>query len=86
MKKFVVNSTIPSSHLDPVAWVMGTPKMLKNKGVKDVEFKTCYCCTGDNKVICEFDAQDKDSLSNALSKINFPVDSIMETKKLKPEK
>ena len=86
MKKFVVDSTIPPGKLDPIAWIMGTSKMLRDTGAKDIKFRTCYCCSAEGKVVCEFDAPNKESLSEVLRKIDFPVESIMETKKLIPEK
>ena len=57
MKKFVVDSTIPSREIDPVAWIMGTSKMLRDTGAKDIKFRTCYCCSAEGKVVAEFDAQ-----------------------------
>jgi len=85
MKKFVVNSTIPSGRMDPVAWIMGTQKMLKDAGAEDTKFKTCYCCSAEGKVVCEFEASSKESLSEVLKKIDFPIESIMETIKVTPE-
>ena len=60
--------------------------MLRDTGAKDIKFRTCYCCSAEGKVVCEFDAPNKESLSEALRKIDFPVESIMETTKLIPEK
>ncbi len=85
MKKFVVNSTIPPGRMDPVAWIMGTSKMLRATGAKDIKFRTCYCCSAEGKVVCEFEASSKESLSEGLRKIDFPVESIMETIKVTPE-
>lgn len=85
MKKFVVNSTIPSGGMDPVAWIMGTQKMLKDAGAEDIKFRTCYCCSAEGKVVCEFEASSKESLSEVLKKIDFPTESIMETTKVTPE-
>ncbi|MDH5437979.1 MAG: DUF1059 domain-containing protein [Candidatus Bathyarchaeota archaeon] len=85
MKKFVVNSTIPTGRMDPVAWLMGTRKMLKAAGAEDIKFRACYCCSSEGRVVCEFDASSKESLSEVLKKIDFPVESIMETTKVIPE-
>ncbi len=85
MKRFVVNSTIPPERMDPVAWIMGTSKMLKATGAKDIKFRTCYCCSEEGRVVCEFEADSKKSLSEGLKKIDFPVESVMETVKLTPE-
>ncbi len=71
--------------MDPVAWIMGTSRMLKDTGVKDIKFRTCYCCSTEGRVVCEFEASSKESLSKVLRKIDFPVESIMETVKVTPE-
>jgi len=80
--KFIVNSAILPTQLDPVACNTAVPKMLKTAGFKDIQIKTCYCCNKDKKVVFEVDATSKDALAKALEKINFPVESIMETQKM----
>lgn len=85
MKEFIVNSAILPGEIDPVACAMGIPKMLRDAGVKDIHVKTCYCCDAEGKVVFEFEASNKESLSKALRKIDLPVESIMETKKVMPE-
>ena len=82
MKKFIVNSAILPEEIDPVACAMGIPKMLRDAGVKDIDVKTCYCCGAEGKVIFEFEAPSKESLSKALRKIDLPVESMMETTKV----
>jgi hypothetical protein len=79
--KFVVNSGILPMQFDPLACNTAVPKMLKDAGYKDVLVKTCYCCNTDRKVVFEVDAPSKDALAESLKKINFPVESIMETVK-----
>jgi hypothetical protein len=81
MKKFIVNSGILSSQVEVRDCSVVIPKMLKQAGIKDVRIRTCYCCHHDRKVIFEADAQTKESLSTALGKIDFPVESIMEAEK-----
>ena len=85
MKEFIVNSAILPGEIDPVACAMGIPKMLRDAGVKDIHAKTCYCCGAEGKVIFEFEASSKESLSKALRKIDLPIESIMETTKVMPE-
>jgi hypothetical protein len=81
MKMFVVHSDIPPGQLDAAAWVLGVPKMLREKNVGNVKFVTAYCCTPDKKIIGEFHADDKEALSGALSKIGMPYTQIMEASK-----
>jgi len=50
--------------------------------VKDVKYKTAYCCMPDKRVICEFEAPDKDAVKNALSKIGIPFTTLMEAEKI----
>jgi hypothetical protein len=86
MKTFIVNSAILPKEMDPAHCAMGTPKMLKDAGINDVKVRTCYCCGKDGKVVMEFEAPNKESLSNALKKIELPVESIMEAEKVTPKK
>jgi hypothetical protein len=79
--KFIVNSGILPTQLDPWACNTAVPKMLKDAGFKDINIKTCYCCSKDKKVVFEVNAPSKDALAKALAKIDFPVESIMETEK-----
>ena len=87
MKKFVVYSGIPRKEMDVMACVEGLPEMLKTAGIKNIHVATCYCCSPPamKKVITEFDAPSKEALSEALKKIEFPVESIMEVTKVKPK-
>ncbi len=85
MKTFVVNSDLVAVGMDPVACAMGTPKMLKKAGIKDVKVKACYCCGPEGKAVFEVEATSKEAVSEALEKINLPVTSIMEAKKVLPE-
>ncbi len=85
MKTFVVNSDLMASGIDPVACAVGTPKMLKKAGIKDVKVKACYCCGPEGKAVFEFEAPSKEALSEALGKINLPFASVMEAKKVTPQ-
>jgi len=80
--KFVVNSGILPLQIDPGTCYTEIPKMLKSAGFSNVQIKTCYCCNKDRKVVFEVDAPNKDALSKALEKIDFPVETIMETQKM----
>ena len=78
MKMFIVHSDIAQGEMDAPAWVLGIPKMLREKNVANVKFVTAYCCTPDRKIIGEFHADDKDALRNALTKIGMPFTQVME--------
>jgi hypothetical protein len=80
--KFIVNSGILPTQLDPTACNTAVPKKLKDAGIKDVHVRVCYCCNKDMKVVFEIDAPSKDAVAEALAKIDFPVESIMEAEKI----
>jgi hypothetical protein len=82
MKTVIVNSAILPKEMDPVACAMGTPKMLKTAGIKDIKVNTCYCCGKEGKIVIEFEVSSKEPLSEALKKVNLPFESIMEAKKV----
>ncbi len=85
MAKFIVNSAILTPNMDPLACSMGLPKMLRNKGIRDIKVVTCYCCGEHGKVVAHFEAPNKEYLSKALRAINFPAESIMEVSVLLPK-
>jgi hypothetical protein len=85
MKKFIVNSAILPSSMDPMACAVGAPKMLMNAGVKDVKIKSCYCCGPEGRTVFVMEAETKEMLLEALNKINVPVASIMEAEEVKPK-
>jgi hypothetical protein len=82
-KTFVVHSDVPNTVKTNVsAWVLGTPKLLSEKGIKDVKFKAAYCCTPDRKIIAEFEGPDKEAVTKALQKIELPFTAVMEATKV----
>ena len=83
MKKFIVNSAILPSSMDPMACAVGAPKMLMNAGVKDAKIKSCYCCGPEGRVVFVAEAENREMLLEALNKINVPVASIMEAEEVK---
>ena len=82
MKTFIVDSTIPRSQTDAIDWAQALPRLLKEKGTKDVRFKTAYCCTPDRKVIAEFEGPDKETVQKALDTIEMPFTAVMEATKV----
>jgi hypothetical protein len=85
MKKFIVNSAILPSNVDPKACAMDAPKMLINAGVKNAKIMSCYCCGPEGRVVFVAEAEDREALLTALNRINVPVASIMETEEVKPK-
>ena len=84
MKKFIVNSAILPSGIDPMSCAIGAPKMLLNAGVKDAKIKSCYCCGPEGRVVFVAEAENRETLLNALNKINVSVASITEAEEVKP--
>lgn len=89
MKNFIVNATVLSEKKDAILWALSLPDRLTNAGEKDVKFKTCYCdSSGSGKrcdLICEFESQSGEELSEALVKIQFPAGAIKEVVKVEPK-
>jgi len=87
MAKFVVYSGIPRGQMDVMTCARGIPEVLKEAGIKEVKIRRCYCCVPPEmrKVVMEFEAPSKESLSKALAKIEFPVESIMEVSEVTPK-
>ncbi len=85
MNKFIVNSAILSSDLDPMACAVGAPKMMMNAGIKNVKIKSCYCCGAEGRSVFVVEADTKDAVLEAMNKINIPVASIMEAEEVKPK-
>jgi hypothetical protein len=91
MKRFIVNSTVPQIQLNRLTCIIGTTNVFERSGIKDVYLKTCYCCSPESnadveKALIEFEAPSKKALEEALKKIDFPVDSIVEVTKVKVSK
>ncbi len=85
MKKFIVNSAILSSSLNPMDCAVGAPKMMMNAGIKDVKIKSCYCCGAEGRSVFVVEAETKEALLEAMNKVNIPVASVMEAEEVKPK-
>jgi hypothetical protein len=88
MKRFIVNSTVPQIQLNRLTCIIGTTNVFERTGIRDVYLKTCYCCSPESnadveKALIEFEAPSKKALEEALKKIDFPADSIVEVTKVK---
>jgi hypothetical protein len=84
MTIFVVHTNIPDHLLleHHQAWIEAIPKLLSDAAIGDVRYKTAYCCTPDKKAILEFEGPNKSAVENALKKINLPLQSIMEARRI----
>jgi hypothetical protein len=88
MKRFIVNSKVPQIQLNRLTCIIGTTNVFERSGIKDIYLKTCYCCSPESnadveKALIEFEAPSKKALEEALKKIDFPADSIVEVTKVK---
>jgi hypothetical protein len=92
MKTFVVYAERPHLMRDDITWdremtwTLRIPKMLEDAKIKDVKYKTAYCCSPDMKMIVEFEGPDKNTVSDALKRISLAFTTIMETTKISMEK
>ncbi len=87
MKRFIVNSKVPQIQLNRLTCVVGTTNVFERAGIRDVYLKTCYCCSPESnadveKALIEFEAPSKEALIDALQKVNFPSDTIVEVTKV----
>jgi hypothetical protein len=78
MATFVVNSAIIRPLQDPKACALGAPKALMQSGVKDVCFRTCYCCSEYGSVVFVIDGPNRNRVLEVFNQINIPVASIVE--------
>jgi hypothetical protein len=85
MGKFIVSSGLLPGSMDAISCALAIPKMLQEKGIKDVKVTNCYCCGGDGKVVFVTDAPSKEKVLDAMAKIDLPTASVMETKEVKPQ-
>jgi len=85
MKKFIVNTAILTPKTDPESCAANAPRMLQNSGVKDVKIVSCFCCSTEGRVVFVVDADGRDKVLEALSRINVPVASIIEAEEVKPK-
>jgi len=82
MKKFLVNSAILPASMDPMACAVGMPEMLQKHGIKNVKIRSCYCCGKEGKIVFFAEAENKESLMDALTKIDMPVASVSEAEEV----
>jgi hypothetical protein len=85
MEKFLVSSGLMPGSMDAISCALAIPKMLKEKGIKDVKITNCYCCGADGKIVFVTEAANKEAVLDAMTKIDLPTASVMETKEVKPK-
>jgi len=84
MGKFLVSSGLMPGSMDAISCALAIPKMLKENGIQDVKVTNCYCCGPDKKIVFVTEAANKEAVMGAMSKLNLPNASVMETKEVKP--
>jgi len=82
MPSYIVNSAILRSGKDPKTCATGSAKMLTNGKIKDINVKSCYCCTDENRVAFLIEAPSEEVLLEALEKIDLPVAAISEVQEM----
>ncbi len=85
MKKFIVNTAI-LSQIDPKECASNTPKMLAKAGIENVKIVSCYCCGSEGRAVFVAEAENKETVLEALNRVNVPIASIMETEQIKPKR
>jgi hypothetical protein len=82
MPTFVVNTAILQPRQEPEACARGTPEMIANSGIKNVETRSCYCCTEHGSVTFIMEGPSRDKILEAFNRINVPVASILEAREV----
>ena len=85
MNKFIVNTAILTPKMDPKTCAANAPHMLEHAGIKDVKLISCYCCSTEGRDIFVAEGASRDAVLEALSRINIPVASIVQTEEVKPQ-
>jgi hypothetical protein len=81
---FLVNSAILQAGTDPKACAEGAAKMLARGKIKDIEAKSCYCCTNEARVSFVIEGPTQETvLETVQHHLNIPVASITEVKEVK---
>ncbi len=83
MPRYLVNSHILRSGTDPRACAEGVAKNLARGKIKNVEAKSCYCCTDDKRVAFVVEGPDQNSVLEVLQQqLDVPIESIMEVQEV----
>ena len=84
MPRFIVNSAILRSGIDPRTCATGAAKMLTSGKIKNISVKSCYCCSDQKRVAFVIEAPSRHELLDVMEKIDVPVASIMEVEEVTP--
>jgi hypothetical protein len=87
MPRYLVNSHILRSGTDPRACAEGAAKMLARGKIKNIEAKSCYCCTNEKRVAFIIEGPDQNTvLETVQQQLDIPVQSIMEVEEVPTQK
>ncbi len=84
MPRYLVNSAILRSGKDPKSCAEGAAKMLARGKIKDIEAKSCYCCTNEARAAFIIEGPSQDAvLETVQEQLDIPVASIVEVEEVK---
>lgn len=83
MPRYLINSHILRSGQDAKACAEGAAKMLAKGKIKNIEAKSCYCCSNEKRVAFIVEGPDQQSvLETVQQQLDIPVASIMEVEEV----
>lgn len=83
MPRYLVNSAILKSGKDPKTCAEGAAKMLAKGKYKDIEAKSCYCCTNEARAAFIIEGPSQDAVLEAVQEqLDIPVASILEVQEV----
>ncbi len=59
--------------------------MLARGQIKGIDVKSCYCCSTEGRVAFIVEAPNRDTVLEALEKIDVPIASILEAEEVTPK-
>lgn len=87
MPRYLINSHILRSGTDPRACAEGAAKMLEKGKFKDIEARSCFCGTDENRVVFIIEGPDQHTvLETVQEQLDIPVASIFEIEEVTPKK
>jgi hypothetical protein len=85
LPRYLVDSAILRSGKNPKSCAEGAAKMLAKGKIKDIEAKSCYCCTNENRVAFVIEGPSQDAvLETVQEQLDIPVASITEIQEVNP--
>jgi hypothetical protein len=84
LPQYLVNSAILSSKKPAKSCAQGAAKMLAKGKFKDIELKSCYCCSNENRVAFLIEGPSQDAVLETVQEhLDIPVASISEVQEVK---